>query len=295
MIKISVIVCTYNRCKMLESALKSLVQQDCGTDLFEVIVVDNDSIDGTSAIFDKFAIYHNFQYVMEEKTGLSNARNTGYQKAKGEYVAYMDDDAKADKSWVKNIIAFISRRPEIFAFGGPYRGYSFAKIPEWFKGGYGTWTLGDKERSIEQNEWINGTNMIFRRSLLEGLGGFNTKIGMSGKTISYGEDTNLLLKIKERHHPIYYVPDIIVEHLIPVYKLSLKWMLKANYINGFSAFETFNLQKQPAKQCIITLYAWLKGYKRFLFSNEKYLKTKILESFSEFFWNMGLTVKMIKG
>lgn len=280
---------------MLEIALKSLAQQDCETDLFEVIVIDNDSIDETLKVFEKFANYPNFNYFLEKKPGLSNARNTGYQKAKGEYVAYMDDDAKADKSWVKNIIVFISRHPEVPALGGPYKGYSVTEIPEWFKDGYGTWTLGDKERPIEKNEWINGTNMIFRRSLLEDLGGFNTKIGMSGRTISYGEETNLLLKIKEHHYPIYYVPDIIVEHLIPVYKLSLKWLLKANYINGFSAFETFDLRKQTSKQCIITLYVWLKGIRRFLFSKEKYLETKILESFSEFFWNMGLTVKMFKG
>lgn len=295
MTKISVIVCTYNRSTMLENALKSLVQQDCENDLFEVIVVDNASGDETRILFEKFTSYPNFFYVREGKIGLSNARNTGYQKAKGEYVAYIDDDAKADKRWVKNILAFIYRHPEIIAFGGPYYGYSLEKIPEWIKERYGTWTLGDKERPIKQNEWINGTNMIFRRSLLEGLGGFDTKIGMSGKTISFGEETNLLLKIKEKHYLIYYVPDIIVEHLIPVYKSSLKWMLKANYINGFSTLETFDLRRQTAKQCMITLYAWLKGFRRFLFSKEKYFKAKIFESFSEFFWNMGLTVKMFKG
>jgi GT2 family glycosyltransferase len=141
---------------------------------------------------------------------------------------HVDYIAKADKRWIRNILAFIFRHPEIIAFGGPYKGYSLVEIPKWFKERYGTWTLGDKERPIEQNEWINGTNMIFKRSLLEVFGGFHTKIGMSGKTISFGEETNLLLKIKEKYYPIYYVPDIIVEHLIPEYKLSLKWMLKAN-------------------------------------------------------------------
>lgn len=292
--KISVIICTFNRCVLLESALESMVRQDCEKDLFEVIVVDNASSDGTKAIFDKYSLYPNFFYIQEKKPGLSYARNTGYKRAKGKYVAYMDDDAKADKRWINNIFAFISRHPDIVAFGGPYKGYSLAEIPKWVKEGYGTWSLGDKERPIEQNEWINGTNMIFKRSLLEDFGGFNTKVGMSGTIISYGEETSLLLKIKAKNYPIFYVPDINVEHFIPEYKLSLKWMLKAHYINGFSALETFDLRKQPIKQCIITLYKWLKGFKKILFSKDKHFKTKILESFSEFMWNMGLTVKMFK-
>ena len=66
-------------------------------------------------------------------------------------MAYMDDDARADKGWVRNIISFIDRRPDIVAFGGPYIGYSMVEIPGWFKDSYATWTLGDKERPIGQN------------------------------------------------------------------------------------------------------------------------------------------------
>jgi hypothetical protein len=136
--------------------------------------------------------------------------------------------------------------------------------------------------------------MIFKRSLLEDFDGFNTKVGMSGKILSYGEETCLLLKIKAKNYPIFYVPDIIVEHLIPEYKLSLKWMFKAHYINGFSALETFDMRKQPFKQCIITIYKLLNGFLKLFFIKEKHLKARILDSFSEFMWNLGLTAKMFR-
>ena len=136
--------------------------------------------------------------------------------------------------------------------------------------------------------------MILKRSLLEELGGFDTAIGMSGNRISYGEETRLLLKIKAMDYPIFYVPDIVVEHLIPEYKLSVKWLLRSNYINGFSSLETFGFKRQPFKQCLIGLYACLKGVIRFFSCRERYFKTRVLESFSELAWHIGLTVKMFR-
>ena len=292
---ISVVICTYNRSALLEGALRSLVQQTCERDRFEIIVVDNASSESTNEIFEKFLSFPNLFYIREEKLGLSYARNRGYRIAKGEYVAYMDDDARADRGWIRNILAFIRRHPDIVAFGGPYRGYSEVQIPKWFKRSYGSWTLGDQERPIGSNEWINGTNMIFKRTLLERLGGFDTKVGMSGNRLSYGEETGFLLKIKANEDPIFYVPDIIVDHFIPEYKLKLKWQFKSNYINGFSSLETFGFKKQPVRQCFMTIYACFKGLIRFLFCKEPYFKTRILESFSEFIWHLGLTVRMCRG
>jgi hypothetical protein len=114
------------------------------------------------------------------------------------------------------------------------------------------------------------------------MGGFNTKVGMSGDIISYGEKTNLLIKIKESGQPIYYVPGMVVEHLVADYKLSLKWMLKSNYMNGFSGLDVFQVKKRLLRQLLITAYILLKSLKIFVFSKERYLEARILESFSFF-------------
>ncbi len=293
---ISVIVCTFNRADLLSSCLQSLVEQTIDRSLYEVIVVNNNSTDNTQEVVEEFARRHsNFRLVNEPVQGLSHARNRGYSEAKGEYVAYIDDDAKADKSWVENIRRLTERRPEIVAFGGPYKSFSLVKIPKWYKESYGEWGLGEIERPIADNEWINGTNMVFRRQLLFDLGGFDTRIGMSGSVISYGEETNLLLKIKKRELPIYYVPDIVVEHLIAEYKMNLRWMLKSYYTNGFSGLKVFGYRARPFRQGFITFVLFLKGLRKFLFMREEHLQTRIFESFSACIWSAGLTVRMFRG
>jgi hypothetical protein len=139
--------------------------------------------------------------------------------------------------------------------------------------------------------------MIYKRSLLKNFGGFNPKIGMAGKKMSYGEETSLLCKIKEKRLPIYYVPNIVVEHLVADYQMSLMWMLKSYYINGLTALETFGLQRRLLRQLSVTLYLFLKGIARFIFSKERYLKARVFESFSFFFlepWINGKDVKEIR-
>ena len=295
--KISVVVCTYNRAGLLEDCLKSLAKQSADISGYEIIVVDNNSTDKTKEVANSFIKkYPNFRYVKEPNQGLSHARNRGWKEARGEYAAYIDDDARADGRWVENIIAFASKHPDVVAFGGPYKGFSLEEIPEWYKETtYGTKTLGEKQRPIDKNEWISGTNMVFRKTLLSGLGGFNTRVGMSKDTVSYGEETNLLVKIKKKNLPIFYVPDMVVEHLVADYKMSLRWMLMSHYKNGFSAMEAFELRRRPFRQALVTLYCLLNGFIRFIFSKKRYFRARVLESFSVFVWNLGLTVRMFKG
>ena len=119
MAKVSVVICTYNREDMLEIALESLTKQEVSASDFEVIVVDNNSKDNTKAVAEKFiAANSHFRYVLETNQGLSHARNRGGNEASTDFVAYMDDDAKAPANWVKQLIEIIDdKKPDIF--GGP--------------------------------------------------------------------------------------------------------------------------------------------------------------------------------
>ncbi len=292
---VSVVICTYNRAHLLRECMESLAGQTAEKDKYEMVVVDNNSSDSTPETARSLGKnFEHFKYVMEPAQGLSHARNAGWREARGDYVAYIDDDARADKKWVEKIISFASRRPDIVAFGGPYKRFCFMEFPDWFKESYESFSLGNIERSLRENEWINGTNMVFKRALLPELGGFDIRVGMCGEHSSYGEETKLLLRIINKKYPVYYVPDVLVEHLVPEYKLTLLWNLKSYYLNGFSAFDTFGFEKKPFKQLLKTLYLFFICIGKFPFVKEKYLKTKILECFSELMWNLGLAVRMFK-
>ena len=90
---ISVVICTYNRAALLANLLENLSAQSIDPSTYEIIIVDNNSLDQTRNVVEAFATSHgNVSYGFEACQGLSWARNHGYRIARGEYVAYLDDD-----------------------------------------------------------------------------------------------------------------------------------------------------------------------------------------------------------
>ena len=84
MIRISVVVCTYNRADMLEGALDSLIQQTLDKNLYEIIVVDNASTDSTPQVVRETQNRHparRIAYIYEAVSGLGRARNAALQQA----------------------------------------------------------------------------------------------------------------------------------------------------------------------------------------------------------------------
>ncbi len=248
---ISVIVCTYNRSRLLSSCLESLTAQTLDREKYEVLVIDNNSTDATLQVATEYAAKNShFTVVAEPTQGLSHARNRGWKEAAGQFVAYIDDDAKAHPDWLAQMHAFIERNPHVEAFGGPFEAFFEAELPQWFPPEYGRWSLGDRERPIRVGEeFINGTNMVFRKGLLESLGGFKVTLGMTGRRLSYGEETRLLVDLAERGIPVYYLPGMQVAHLVAHYKANLGWLLMSAYASGRCSAETLNKQRTLGAHC----------------------------------------------
>ena len=94
-VRLSLIIATYNRADYLPRTLNSLTNQSLGSELFEIIVVNNNSTDHTAEVCRSFAEAQpelNFTMVTEIRQGLSHARNCGINHAKGDYFAIIDDD-----------------------------------------------------------------------------------------------------------------------------------------------------------------------------------------------------------
>src|SRR5258706_654344 len=120
-IKISAVICTYNRAEYLGRAIESLAHQDLDSAGYEIIVVDNNSTDTTAQLVkNSIEAYPSIQirYVLETEQGLSAARNRGAHEAAGNYIAYVDDDARAVQGWLSSLLASFLKL-QAACIGGP--------------------------------------------------------------------------------------------------------------------------------------------------------------------------------
>lgn len=102
---VSVVVATYNAKKLLKDALNALLNEDFDKNKYEIIVVDDGSKDGTDVFMKDFVKDKlNIHYIRQTNKGVAGARNTGIKLAKGEVVAFTDQDCLADKNWLKEIV-----------------------------------------------------------------------------------------------------------------------------------------------------------------------------------------------
>lgn len=233
---LSITVCTYNRADVLPKCLESLVDQTTTPELFEVLIIDNNSTDGTKKIALDFCGKNtNFKYIFEEKQGLSHARNRAIDEAQGGYLAYIDDDAIADKEWLEKIGSTIQNNKDIAAFGGPIYPWYNKEKPKWFKDEFATYSWGEQHFQLtEQNcpFGLSGSNMIFKKDVLAKYNGFSAEYGMNGDKIAFGEESCLFNKMLKNNENIQYFPEIFVYHLVSDKSYSLKDAFKRSIQNG---------------------------------------------------------------
>jgi glycosyltransferase involved in cell wall biosynthesis len=238
--RISVIVCTRNGAKSLHQVLESLRAQTLPWGDFETIVVDNGSRDETQQVVHGHAVsLPNLSYVHEDRPGLSNARNTGAFYATAPYVAYLDDQARADAGWLESLLhTFETVRPKPAAVGGRIWLNWEGEIPPWLDKRF--WPLysyldhGDSARFLSQGEALIGTNIAFEWETLLGLGGFPTVLGRKGRCLLPGEERALLREMRHRGLPIYYEPSAVVWHTVSKHHQNKRWFLWRVFREGAS-------------------------------------------------------------
>src|SRR5579862_965324 len=106
--KITVILCTYNRCEILAQALDSIAACVLPESVaWEVLVVDNNSSDQTREVVEEFRQRYpgRFRYILEPRSGKSNALNVGIREAHGDILAFVDDDVTVEPTWLHNLTA----------------------------------------------------------------------------------------------------------------------------------------------------------------------------------------------
>ena len=262
---ISVVICTYNRCDLLRRAVQSVCQQVVDPAVYELIVVDNNSTDGTGLVVQSFCKKcSNVHYIKAPVQGLSHARNCGWRNARGKYVLYLDDDATAPARWLMTAVEVIMKiHPAIF--GGPYLAEYDARKPkpQWFRDAYGSNTLGHRARAVDNAEYLTGGNIAFKRAILEDLGGFNSGLGMCGKRMAYAEETALIAQVRATmpSELIYYDPDFYIHHLVKQRSMTLRHNIRERFVSGryyYLAVHSKDPIRRPLWRMLLSFFMFAK-------------------------------------
>jgi len=239
-VRISAVVCTHNRVPYLKKAIQSLLGQRLHRSAFEIIVVDNASTGNTKRVVDAYVgKIANFSYVYEPQLGLSQARNTGFRHAVGEFIAYLDDDAVASENWLSSALkAFDTTAPQVGCVAGKVDPIWEAPRPLWLPDELLPYltvlNLSEKARFLANSELIVGTNMVFPRACLEKVGGFSSSLGRKGKRLLSNEELVLRKLLEQQGFRTYYEPKMCVGHYVARERLCKRWFTKRLFWQGVS-------------------------------------------------------------
>jgi len=239
-VKLSVVVCTYNRCALLHKALLSLLEQSANKDTYEVIVVDNNSTDATRLVVEEMCKRKGppLKYVKESRQGLSFARNAGAFKANGEIVGYIDDDSTADSSWVDNLCKVYNDFPHVACVGGRIKAKWPAERPDWLpqslERNYGVFDLGNDVKVIEYPANVLGGNISVRKEVFLKVGGFSVELGRSTRGLLSNEEKDFCHRIQKTGGIVMYTPHALVYHEVHPERLNEAFLLRRAYWQGIS-------------------------------------------------------------
>lgn len=223
-VKISLVICTYNRCRYLPEALESVRLQELPSSHFELIIVDNNSTDDTAIISETFIKANptlNVRYCFEANKGLSHARNRGITEAKSSIVNYVDDDAILSAQYLQEMLHFFDTHPTAAGAGGKViPKYEDGKEPIWMnKYLHGFIGKVDHGNNIQlfagKMKYPVGCNMAWRKEILQQAGGFNTNLQFRS------DDKYIYQQVAKINNKVFYLPAAWLYHYIDAHRLEL--------------------------------------------------------------------------
>lgn len=239
--KVSIVVCTYNRDKYILTCLEHIEKQTQKKSDFELVIINNNSSDNTDEICRNF-IENNrelkTQYYIEKNAGLSYARNKGIELAKGDFICFIDDDGFMLPNYIENLIKHIDSIPELTAFGGKILPKYESQEPKWMtKWLYPLVSIidkGDTTSFFKNKTYPIGANMGIKKSVFEKIGNFNIHLGRKGSNLIGGEEKDFFYRLKEIGKNIHYFPNTVIYHIIPDNRTTKEFIQKIGKGIGYS-------------------------------------------------------------
>ncbi len=225
---ISIAICSHDRSDDVALCLSALASQLPGR-ADELILVDSCSSQQHTEALASLASAYRANLIRLEAAGHSLARNAALAAARGEWIAYLDDDALAFPDWLTSLHKVIENGgPELAAVGGltepawPDGVKPEHVSPRWV---FFLSCIQDKmRRSSRDGAKVCGANLAFRRDALHSVGGFRNELGRIGDRLIGGEETLAVRLLLRSGFDVIYDPSVRVKHRIPRERLSVEWI-----------------------------------------------------------------------
>lgn len=261
--KLSIIICTFNRSQELEQLLDDIVLQhkrlrSSDAQEVEVIIVDNNSFDDTKETIYKYLENTglSIKFFNEEHFGLAAARNLAIKKAQGDLLAFLHDDINIDDDWLREVfkIANNCKDREIGVYGGRVIPMWQDELPNWInlqdpyrieQSVFHGHSYGDEEQfypfasSFGTADFPTGINVLVRKEIFENCGVFREDLGPSaGGGFDTFEDTEFFEYLTTLKIPMVYLPQCIVFHPINKHHMTIKNVRRWYYKNARARYWT---------------------------------------------------------
>ncbi|MEB3341994.1 hormogonium polysaccharide biosynthesis glycosyltransferase HpsE [Okeania sp.] len=250
----TVAIPTYNGEARLPDVLDKLKSQiDTENFSWEVIVVDNNSTDKTAEVVGDYANHQKtdwpklipLRYAFAAKQGAAFARERAVEKARGEFIGFLDDDNLPAPEWVSQAYSFGKNHPQVGAFGSQIHGYFFeqnseSELPENFKEiacFLGIINRGNKPSLYKpKNKMLPpGAGVVVRKQAWEKAVPKTLFLNHTDKEAGLAsEDLEALRHIQQAGWEIWYNPAMVVHHKIPNWRLKKDYLLKVVRCVGLS-------------------------------------------------------------
>ena len=218
---LSIIVASYKRCDALELCLEDLARQETSRSFEVVLVLQAYPAEDVERIRSRFERRLSLQVAeFAEGLGTSKARNTGLWMARGEIVAFLDDDVRLPATWVESMLGFYGD-PKIGGVGGfvdhpghynPVRNAAYRVLgltSDRYRIDWGGFNVGPASHPVQDQPaaWLSGGNMSFRRKAVQDIGGFDEALGSF-----WHEDVDLAYRVAKAGWKMISTARMAIDH-----------------------------------------------------------------------------------
>jgi O-antigen biosynthesis protein len=268
---VTVVVATRDRPQSLARCLRALASMTYTP--FEVVVVDNapSTRETLAAVQQRSGLDARVRYARELRPGVSCARNRGLDEARGELVAFTDDDVVVDPGWLDGVVRGFDRSPSVACVTGLVPSARLDTAEQRYFDRRVSWAVSCTPRRYDRHgdlqasplhpyaagQFGTGANIAFRTAVLRGLGGFDETLG-PGTPAGAGEDLDVFVRTILAGHAIAYEPAAIAWHHHRAELDQLRRQL-FNYGVGLAAFATKYLSdRRTARDVVVRLPGGLR-------------------------------------